>query len=409
MITTPLIKESEKQPAHFSRRILGIALLAFVLLGCFAFSSMSKEEAVGEPDDKESTVAIAETAVGEGRFNTIGMELEFHQCLTANNLGYDSLLYTSKSKLADGSPLFKIVAETKRKTEVVTGVINGASQPDMKKLRDWIRVGKELSLGVPATGRQAATTLAKLGRQFDSGAGTVAQDPGPALTDPLEWKAKSSWSPQLTAQGAPEPHLSMMKYACDPRQTSITPPQTEDTPIKKLTWIIQTEMCQGVARFLKDPRISETKEAICFLPKATNIATVLERGGESFADWCKAANPDLAAIERSGPGFDNRPGKKFKYDQTVANLLAWADGTTKTTTLGYDSNFPVASDDDLRIEYRRAENFFVLQQTITGGSIAAKAELGFYVVEALFQGCIPKFNQINNVKTYCNLADIVIE
>lgn len=418
MITTPLIKQGEKQPAHFSRRILGIALLAFALLSCFAFSAMSNEE-------EEAVGAFAQwLASPVVKFDTIGMELEFHQGLTKDALPYDSKLYTAATLLSGQDPFFKIVAETNKKTEVVTGVFHVNQEPDLVMMRDWIHVGRQLSLHTvgsfePKADQKNAKGIQALGKQFDGlGDGIVAADPledpqgnqlvdykgDPYRIDPITWNTKTSWSPQLTAQGPPEPHLKMISYACKlGDKVNQTPPVEANTPLLKLHWIIQEEMCRGVKNFLTDTGISETKESICFLPKATNIATILERPtGTAFSTWCLQKYPALAQKERSGPGFVQ--SNKFKYQETVDDLLKWADGTTKTATLGEPANFPQWTDTSIRIEYRRAENFWVLQDTITGGTIDTKKATGVDVVKALFQGCVPQKGSVTNVKTFCSVA-----
>jgi len=406
------MKQNEKGAGRFDRWFWGVALVAFALLGCFAFPMMAKEEAVGAFADWVQ-------AVGAAKFDTIGMELEFHQALTEEALAYDSKLYTAATTLSGGDPLFKIVAETSKKTEIVTGIIHGDQEADMAKLRDWISVGRQLSLGVKSTiftnqveagsmvvDRANAGEIKKLGKQFDYQSNNGALSDNPEIrghTDPLTWKTGRkccSWSPQLTAQGAPEPHLNMIGHACKGDPVDQNPPQTENTPAKKLKWIVQEEMCRGVKVFLETPAISETKESICFLPKAKNIATVLTRGGEDFSTWCLKKFPALAQKERNGPGHDS--SNKYKYDDTLKDLLDWANGETKNATSGEDPQFPDATDTLMRIEYRRAENFWVLQEVITGTGVQKRAK-GLDVVKALFQGCVPKKAGINNAKADCSV------
>merc|ERR1719493_61123 len=100
-------------------------------------------------------------------------------------------------------------------------------------------------------------------------------------------------------------HLKMIVPACkqgDP--VDQTPPQTENTNIKKLIWIIQEEMCRGVKKYLESD-ISETKETLCFLTKATNIEDKLKRGDKTFAEWCLEKYPNLATKSRGSMNYQN--------------------------------------------------------------------------------------------------------
>merc|ERR1719198_1427386 len=113
--------------------------------------------------------------------------------------------------------------------------------------------------------------------------------------------------------------------------------------------------------------------------------------------WCaEGATEDLTQLTRSGPHERNEGANH--YEKAVKNLLNWANGVTKTHTLGHDSGFPRASQGVVRIEYRQTRHFMALQQHHKTSTFEQKS---MAVVDAIFRGCLPKESRLDDIETDC--------
>lgn len=338
------------------------------------------------------------------------MEVELHQVTYEDIAGsppinYDTKLYESSMRTEAGQPFYKIVAETANNVEVVTGVAMYNSERDKRLLADWIRIARDLAYESRAW--REITSMRRLGRAFEQegGEGTTLHN------NRVVFSGKSGrWSLQITAQGAPRPHLEMMHKACDEGTLPVTP-RACTTDWQKLIYNIQVHMCNSVIKYLMKDSIKETKEALCFLPKATNIKEILKQGDTDFVEWCAESVPDLdvrGLVRPNGPhttdprGFPIRG--KSDYEMTVDDLLNWANGQTKTVTLKEDSNFPEISlhnpaGSPVRIEYRQTKHFLPLVQS---HAPATRERKSLAVINAIFRGCLtPKGGIPDTIETDC--------